>query len=198
MAELLGFLWGFSPWILFGIMAEPPLQRLELAVMICLALSLASGAGKLRKGFVLTWGTVVFFVAVFIAVNLLKNVWAMKHLGVLANGSLALIAWGGLILGKPFVLQYAKEATPREFWDRPELLRAGTHLTVMWGLLFLLSTGFALYKQGHRDLAPWVSHLMGLGPVAFGVTYTQIYKGRARRQRELAMAGRNPGTGTGN
>jgi hypothetical protein len=61
VTDLLKILLGFFPWILFGIMAGPPLTRLEIALAVSLTAGLALGFNQLRKGFFLTWGSLLFF-----------------------------------------------------------------------------------------------------------------------------------------
>ena len=39
------------------------------------------------------------------------NMWTIRHLGVMANGALALGSWITLLMGKPFTLEYARVHT---------------------------------------------------------------------------------------
>ena len=65
MKDMLKILLGFLPWILFGIMAGPSLTRLEMALAVSLAATVALGFKQLRKGFFLTWGSLLFFFSQF-------------------------------------------------------------------------------------------------------------------------------------
>jgi carotenoid cleavage dioxygenase len=73
--DLLKILLGFLPWILFGVLAGPSLIRLEIALAVALLSGLALGFQQLRKGFFLTWGSLLFFLLSFILVAFLKNLW---------------------------------------------------------------------------------------------------------------------------
>ena len=75
MKEMLKILLGFLPWILFGLIAGPSLIRLETALVVSLAATVALGFKQLRQGFFLTWGTLLFFFLSFILVASLKNLW---------------------------------------------------------------------------------------------------------------------------
>jgi carotenoid cleavage dioxygenase len=133
MKDLLKILLGFLPWILFGIMAGPPLTRLEMALAIALATTLALGVKQLRKGFFLSWGSLLFFLVSFILVAFLKNLWVVENMDLLARGSLAVIAWGSIIAGQPFSLQYARESVPEAYWHTPEFIRTGYFISICLG-----------------------------------------------------------------
>ena len=121
---MLKILLGFLPWILFGILAGPSLTRLEVALAVALAATLVLGFKQLRKGFFLTWGTLLFFFLSFILVALLKNLWISAH-GPAGPATLAAIAWGSIIAGQPFTLQYARESVPEAYWHTPEFIHTG-------------------------------------------------------------------------
>ena len=108
MKEVLVFLLGFSPWILFGILAGSSLLRLDIAIVACLVLSLLVGFKQLKKGFLVAWGTLIFFVFALVSVVFMKNVWVAEHLDILVSITLAGIAWMSLAIKKPFALQYAR------------------------------------------------------------------------------------------
>jgi len=186
--DLLRFLSGFAPWILFAALAGPPALRLKASILACLLLAVVSGYRQLGKGFLLSWGSLLFFGVQAVGVVGLGNVWLERHMGILASGTLAAIALVSLAAGRPFVLQYARESAPPERWNEPAFIRAGWKLTAVWSALFLLSTGLAWYKS-HHHLTAWLSLLLGLAPVAFGIAYTEIYKFRARAGRNGTRPG---------
>lgn len=57
---------------------------------------------------------------------------------VLALGVLAVFAWGGLALGRPFTLAYAREDWPPELWDTAEFVGINRLLTLVWAGVFTL------------------------------------------------------------
>ncbi|MGO8878637.1 MAG: hypothetical protein ACLQMS_03890, partial [Desulfomonilaceae bacterium] len=92
MREILSILLGFLPWIVFGAISGPSLFRLKAAIIAALALVLVMGYKQLSKGFILTWGSLFFFGFNLVMVVLFENLWVIKNLDILTNGSLAAIA----------------------------------------------------------------------------------------------------------
>jgi hypothetical protein len=146
MKEILNILLGFLPWIVFGVVSGPSLWRLNAAIIVALVLVPVMGYRQLAKGFILTWGTLIFFCVNLVLVVLWKNPWVIKHLDILAKGSLAAITWVSIFVGQPFVLQYARETVPKDRQASPVFFRTCQTLAVMWGVIFLLATGMSVAK----------------------------------------------------
>ena len=81
--ELPAFLLGFAPWILFLALSGPTLPALERAILVCLAASVTLGFGELRRGYILQWGTLVFFAACAVLVNVFKVVWVARNMEIM-------------------------------------------------------------------------------------------------------------------
>ncbi|MCK9376325.1 MAG: hypothetical protein M0P73_09250 [Syntrophobacterales bacterium] len=186
MKNLLKILLGFLPWILFGFLAGPPLTRLEMALAVSLLAGLALGFKDLRRGFFLTWGTLLFFSFSLILVAFLKNLWIVEHMDLLARGTLAAIAWGSIIAGRPFALQYARESVPETYWRTPAFIHTGYFISMVWGILFLIALGASLFRP-YLDLkAVWLYHLLATGTMFLGIIFTQWYVHRVRRARQTS------------
>ena len=184
MKDLFKILVGFLPWILFGIMAGPSLTSLEAALAVALAATLALGLKQLRKGFFLTWGSLLFFSLVLILVAFLKNLWVAEHMDLLARGSLAVIAWGSIIAGRPFALQYARESVPEAYWQTPEFIYTGYFISIVWGIIFLIALGASLFRPYLEQLGSWLYYLLATGSMFLGIIFTQWYVHRVRKARE--------------
>jgi hypothetical protein len=184
MKDLLKILLGFLPWILFGIMAGPPLTRLEMALAVSLTAGLALGFNQLRKGFFLAWGSLLFFSLSLILVVFLKNLWVIEHMDVLARGTLAAIAWASIIAGRPFTLQYARESVPEAYWRTPEFIHTGYFISLVWGIIFLIALGASLFRPYLEQLASWLYPLLATGTMFLGILFTQWYVQRVRRARQ--------------
>ncbi len=184
MKDLLKLLMGFLPWIAFAVLAGPSLLRLEIAIVLSFLISLVVGYSQLKKGFILAWGSLVFFSANLILVAALKNVWVMQHMGILAPLTLAVITWVSIALGKPFVLQFARESVPKEQWGNPEFIAGCRNLTIFWGCLFICSTVIALAKSMKFGGPDWLYGLLSFGITMFGIFFTEWFKSQKRHQRE--------------
>jgi hypothetical protein len=182
--DLLKILLGFLPWILFGILAGPPLARLEAALAVAWPATLALGLNQLRKGFFLTWGSLLFFSLSLILVAFLKNLWVIEHMDLLVRATLAAIAWASIIAGRPFALQYARESVPEAYWRTPEFIHAGYFISMVWGIIFLIALGASLFRPYLEQLASWLYPLLATGTMFLGILFTQWYVQRVRRARQ--------------
>jgi hypothetical protein len=164
MKQIISILLGFLPWIVFAVLSGPSRWRLNAAIIVALALVLVMGCKQLAKGFILTWGSLLFFGANLVMVVLLSNLWVIKNLDILAKGTLAAIAWLSIFLGKPFVLQYARETVPLERQASPLFYQTCRTLAVIWGVVFLIGTGMSLGKT-----CGWWAEGIGYQAVYFGL-----------------------------
>ena len=176
---------GFLPWLLFLFFSGHSMESLERISWICLAACLIFGFSELRSGFILQWGSLVFFALCVVLVGILHNVWVATHMDLLANLSLATIIWATLISGRPFALQYARKGLPQERWNDPGLLKACRFITLVWALLMLVSVFVSIYR---RTSAPQISEqgyfVISLATIAGGVIFTTLFKRRKRLQKE--------------
>jgi len=182
--DLLKILLGFLPWILFGILAGPSLFRLDMALAVSLLSGLVLGFKQLRKGFFLTWGSLMFFLLSFILVAFLKNLWVIEHMDLLARGTLAAIAWGSIIAGQPFTLQYARESVPEAYWHTPEFIHAGYFISMVWGIIFLIALGASIFRPYLDQMAGWLYPVLATGTMFLGIIFTQWYVHRVRKARQ--------------
>jgi hypothetical protein len=181
LKDLLKILLGFLPWILFGILAGPPLTRLEIALAVAWAATLALGLKQLRKGFFLTWGSLLFFSLCLILIAFLKNLWVVEHMGLLARATLAAIAWASIIAGRPFTLQYARESVPEALWRTPGFIHSNYVISMVWGVIFLIALGASLFRP---YLDGWLYQLLATGSMFAGIIFTQWYVHRVRKARQ--------------
>ena len=130
---------GFLPWILYLILVGSTRQQHEIAIFSALIATLVLDFQELKKGFVLSWGTIVFFVALAIATYFSQTNWLEIHAYLLANSALATIAWVSLLINLPFTLQYARERVPEKLWQAPLFIRINQIITGVWALAFTLT-----------------------------------------------------------
>jgi carotenoid cleavage dioxygenase len=184
MHDLLKILLGFLPWILFGIIAGPSLTGLEIALAVSLTAGIALGFNQLRKGYFLTWGSLLFFSFSLILVAFLKNLWVIEHMDLLARATLAAIAWVSIIAGRPFALQYARESVPEAYWQTPAFIYTGFFISIVWGIIFLIALGASLFRPYLDQMASWLYPLLATGTMFLGIIFTQWYVHRVRRARQ--------------
>ncbi len=175
--EMIKFLFGFITWLVFLFISGNTLTSLERALVICFIISLVFGYRQLRGGFILQWGTVVFFAACILMINVRHNVTMAMDMGIIANGSLAAIMWLTILMGKPFTLQYARLDYPKEQWNNPGLVQSSRFIAIVWGFLMLFSTLVSSIKLMRPGLFHEIVYSgISIGTILGGTIFTQYYK----------------------
>ena len=184
LKELGGLVLGFMPWILFLFLSGTTLASLEKATIISLLACLILGFSELKRGFILQWGTLLFFSMCVITVNLFHVIWVAMHMDLLSNSALAFVMWLTLLLGKPFVLQYARRDLPKERWNDPQLIQGCRLMTIVWASLMSLSVVVSIVRRSSLfDFPGWVYFGLSLIIIIAGLTYTTVFKRQKRLKR---------------
>jgi carotenoid cleavage dioxygenase len=180
---------GFFPWILFLFLSGNTFSSLERATVVSLVASVVFGFRELKRGYILQWGTLLFFSTCVVAVNLFKVVWVATNMDLLANGALAITMWLSIFVGRPFALQYARKDLPKERWQDPKVIQGCYLITIVWASL--MSLAFTVSVIRRTSLLDWpdcVYFGISLCIIISGLTFTTIYKRQKRLQRERAGA----------
>lgn len=172
----------FAPWIAFLIIARDTLTRVEIGLIVALVLSGVMAGLKLHRG-VIMWVGLVFFTLATIAVLGFHSIWTVRHLGVLANGALAIGSWFTLVVRRPFTLEYARAHTDPAKWNDPVFIRVNVQLTAVWAAVFTVNTALAWVQMKH--LAPeWVCHTASYAALIGAAAFTSWYPGQVRRRAQ--------------
>ncbi len=183
LKELVKFLLGFTPWLLFLFLSGSTLASLERSIIVSLLASVIFNFGELRKGFILQWGTLLFFSVCAIAVNFSHSMFVAKNMGIISNGFLAGVIWGTIFIGKPFTLQYAMADLPKERWCDPALIQSCRFIAIIWAVLLTLSALIAYFRVLNPTLCPdWVYFVISMGVMLGGTIFTSLYKKYKRSQ----------------
>ena len=157
-----GVLAGFLPWIIFWVVASPSTWKwAALAALIAAVVLAVPGARQAGGLKLLDVGTIAFFglitlIAIFVDRSGLD--WLEKYAQVISSGALALIAFVSLAF-TPFTEQYARDTTPRERWNTTAFKVINRQLTLMWGVVFLLTAVSGLIAVETRtahDFFEWI------------------------------------------
>ncbi|MGB8991355.1 MAG: hypothetical protein WCD80_04810, partial [Desulfobaccales bacterium] len=124
---------------------------------------------------------------------LLRNLWVIDHLDILSNGALAAIAWLSIFLGKPFVLDYARETVPPERQASPVFYPTCRTLAVIWGVVFLINTGMSAAKSYGLWAGGPGYQGVSLGLIGLGLGLNHWYPQYARRRAKLGVNPDQPG-----
>lgn len=166
---------GFLPWILFGLLAGHSLLSLDVAIVVSFLTAIILGYQDLKKGYFLTWGTVLFFTFSLVAIVFLKNIWVITHVGLLVNIMLATIACGSLLIGKPFTEQIAKEKVSKELINKPAFKMKNRLITGLWAIIFLINLILSILFSDKGHLWALLNMFITI-IVGFGLTVMIIEK----------------------
>jgi hypothetical protein len=134
----MGILLAFAPFIGFAIVERlvGPVQGLVCGALIATALLLRDVLMARRSAKVLEVGTVLLFAGLVVYAVLAGASWSILGVRLRVDAGLLLIVLVSVAIRRPFTLQYAREQTPREQWNRPEFIRANYAITSVWALAF--------------------------------------------------------------
>ncbi|HEY8518081.1 MAG TPA: hypothetical protein VIS07_21440 [Candidatus Binatia bacterium] len=131
----------FAPWIVFWILIGNVDFRLAMLVALAIAalhaFREARATGNVK---VLDVGTAVAFAVLLALTWVLDEDFLERWMQALGNGALFAIALASVLIGKPFVLAYAKEDAPPEIWNEPLFLRTVNVITWVWIAAFAVMT----------------------------------------------------------
>jgi len=184
LKELGGLVLGFLPWLLFLFLSGHSLTSLERAIIISLVTSVVFGFTELKLGFILTWGTLIFFCFCAVTINLFHIVWVAVYMDLLSNSALAFVMWLTLLMGKPFVLQYARRGLPEDRWNEPSFINGCRQMTIVWASLMTVSVALSILKRTSLlDWPGWVYFDLSLVIIIAGLFYTTVFKRQKRLKR---------------
>jgi len=179
---------GFLPWIVFMIIASGhSMAQLKAAVLVSFALAVYQGIKGLQRGTIL-WTGLAFFLFDTVAVVIMENLWVVRHMGVLASGTLFAAAFVTMLAGRPFVLSYAREGVDRRYWNAPGFLRTCYVITSAWCAVFLLNTVTNVFKIYHPSLPHWAYEAAENTFLLSGALFTSLY---AKHRKKQAAASRS-------
>lgn len=172
---MLKILIGFLPWILYFVFIGTRPEQQELAVLAALVTTFIFNFNELKKGFILTWGTLIFFLFLTFAVFYIHSDWMEHHANLIANSGLALIAWFSLIIGKPFTIQYAREQVAKEFWQTPTFIRINQIITLVWATSFLIAVGLSILHHYFFHLDSVIYQIFSYTPTVAAIWFTKKF-----------------------
>ncbi|MET9895623.1 hypothetical protein ABZZ47_36585 [Streptomyces sp. NPDC006465] len=169
--------YAFAPWIIFDIVASP--STWKYAALAALVASVVLNIGDIRRGRlkILEVTGIVFFAVLTVlalAVDRHDLIWLETYAQPLANGVIAVVALVSLAFD-PFTAQYARETTPREYWDSPVFRHINVVLTAVWSAVFVVIAVLgvvAVHTEGSSD---WLNWVIPVALLVLAVRFTERY-----------------------
>ena len=190
--SVLSLLLTFLPWIVFKAILLIPgfdeLLMLKLGITAAALICAYQSYTGVNKG-IIAWGTMSFFGVSLVMVVGLSNVWYMFHLGVFSNGTLALLTWISILLGKPFTLSYAKQYADPKVWDSPRFIHKNYMIAAAWGMSFTIALVDSLIRLQYPGIPWFVSEFIDDLSMIAAIYYTkQLSKIPSQQMAEKATA----------
>lgn len=145
----------FIPWIFFSAFYGTTARSMLIASLGACALTLLLNFKELKKGFILPWGSLIFFCFLAINDSFISWKWVESHAFLLVNSALAAIVCFSLIIGKPFTLQYAREQVEPKHWQSPTFLKINWILTSIWAVLMIIMAIPSYFLTQKQILNSW-------------------------------------------
>ena len=124
---------GFAPWIVYWVLVGN--VPFEAAVLVALAVAVASfviGRAKGTPGRTLEIGAIGTFVVLAILTFTLSQSFMEQWMQPLSNAGIFLVALTGVLMGRPFVREFAEVDQPEEVIESETFERITTLLTWIW------------------------------------------------------------------
>ena len=129
----MGMLFGFAPWIVYWVLVgNVPFLA---AVLVALATAVATVvAGRLsgKAGRTLQIGAVATFAVLTVLTLVLSRAFMERWMQPLSNAGIFLVALVGVLIGKPFVREFAEEGQPADVIKSDLFGQITTRLTWIW------------------------------------------------------------------
>jgi hypothetical protein len=177
---------GLAPWIAMSLLSGP--GRFEESVSTALGLSILFIYLRLRRGgslkplelFEVVYFGSLAMVGLLASDDLTR--WLEKWSGEMSSLALAAFTFGTLVVGNPFTLPYAKETTPREYWDSPIFLSVNRVISLVWALAFTVAAVAGLYGNSVLDQPDnfWTAWIIPIAAMLFAFSFSEWYPDVAR------------------
>jgi len=176
-----GILFGFVPLIVYGILAGPSAQSRIVALGTATLVSIVVGYEDLKKGRILTWANLVLFGGLLAATAGLGMTGLLPWSGVLIYAVLAAVAFGSILAGYPFTLQYARGMVEPAHQDSTVFLRVNRFMTGVWGCIFAANVLLDYLALAPAGPSAQAASLLTYGVLAAGIIFTLWYPGQIRK-----------------
>jgi hypothetical protein len=132
-----GILVGFAPWIVYWVLVgNVPFSTAVLVALAIAVLSFVIGRVKRTPGRTLEIGAVGTFLVLTVLTFTLSQSFMERWMQPLSNAGIFLVALTGVLIGKPFVREFAEVGQPPEVVESETFGQITTMLTWIWVAAF--------------------------------------------------------------
>ena len=169
-------IWSFSPWVAFlvGVRFGSVYWGAGIGLAVALVV-LARAISRHSMHLFDVVGAAYFagFLAVLAAVHPSDVATWGRYAQAVAHGSLTVIVFGSILIGRPFTEPYAREQAPRQVWDTKPFHELNRRISSVFGLAFLVGTA-SMLVAGIQDSRQFILRLViPFGALLLAFMYTQ-------------------------
>ena len=169
-------IWSFSPWVAFLLGVRVGGVYWGAAIGLAVALVVLGRALAHHSTHMFDVIGSVYFGGLLVVLAAIHPsdiaTWG-RYAQAVAHGSLTLIVFGSILVGKPFTEPYAREQAPEQVWRTDHFHELNRRLSAVWGLAFLLGT-ISLIIAGSQDSRQFVLRLVvPFGALLLALLYSQ-------------------------
>ena len=169
-------IWSFSPWAAFLLGVRIGGVYWGAGIGLVIALVVLARALKRHSTHMFDVIGVIYFGGLLTLLAAIHPgdiaLWG-RYAQAVAHGSLTLIVFGSILIGKPFTEPYAREQAPERVWNSARFHELNRRLSTVWGLAFLVGT-ISLIVAGSQDSRQFVLRLVvPFGALLLALLYSQ-------------------------
>ncbi|MFL6082380.1 MAG: hypothetical protein ACJ74F_04065 [Mycobacterium sp.] len=133
----MGILLGFAPWIVYWVLVgNVPFTTAVLVALAVAVLSFAIGRVRGTAGRTLEIGAVAIFLILTVLTFTLSQSFMERWMQPLSNAGIFVVALVGVLVGRPFVREFAEVDQPKEVVESDIFGRITSLLTWIWVAAF--------------------------------------------------------------
>jgi positive regulator of sigma E activity len=177
----MNYLRGFIPWIAFAVVSGFSWQwAAALGLVGSVGLLIQARAKRIPlDSQILEVSTLIYFAALTALSLSQPHSGLHQFTGAMSMGWLALTAFGGLALRRPFTLGIAKLQTPKELWNTSVFKRINYVITSVWALAFLI-TAIVLSIFDATQVSEVAAIIVQVAGFVLPALFTRTYPERVR------------------
>ena len=136
-SRIVGILFGLAPWIVYWVLVgNVPFTTAVLVALAIAAVSLVVGRIRGVPGRTIEIGAVATFLVLAVLTFTLDQSFMERWMQPLSNAGIFLVALTGVLIGKPFVSEFAEVGQPKEVIESDLFAKITTLLTWIWVAAF--------------------------------------------------------------
>jgi hypothetical protein len=171
----LGVLTGFLPLVVYGLLSGNSLEQTQVALLAATIVSVIVGYQRLKRGFYLDWANTLMFAGALFCLSVLNIPAIVDYMHIIIYGVLMLVAFGSLLLGVPFTVQYARDMVDKSLWENPVFVSINQLMTGVWGGIFAINLALVTYSKFGAGPAAQAAGLLVWGFLILGILFTLLY-----------------------